>query len=672
MSKVSDKLLIIITALIVTAGIVIGMLPFDFGVNYGKDNNWYTYDIDKDDALIDVFCVSTDASDIMREQELYGADARLFVPQYRKSLLLGSDASDKQKAKAFEKASRDLKDAYEYYRNNCFDGRPVVMTGFGQGAELLKAFIGENGNDDFFKNNTVVVFMNGTQISEDEVLLYPNLRLAESEVDIGVILLCESSEEFYAAQEECLPARLEQFACISKIKQNNFGCTETSFEEMAEQDDYVGLARMVSPQMCESEYWVDKHENPDAIILNEAGINELNKEYEPTTVKPDYIGYYVGDCRKSILLGSEIKELVEVFEYPQEDLFHTDGTPVDEDFWNEMIELRHSEDIPVVRRVKYGVALDTADIRIAPTNEPLASSEDYDYCDELQNSSVRINEPLVIVWESSDDNWLFVVTRFCSGWIDASKVASTSDYKFWYTNVYPDRFLIVTDNYAHLDYDPSNEAIAGRTLTMGAKIKLLQRDDNYRNNYQRSGLHNYLVSIPCRKENGDLNYETAYLPQNIGVNVGYLDYTQRNLMELSFNSLGEQYGWGGQYGNRDCSQMVMEIYMCFGIYLPRNTSGMIKLPMTSVNVEGISSERKGELMNSLSAGSLLLFPGHVMVYLGEVNGEHYCISATGSMVNTEGEAVRRVRSVEINALEDTWRGNGKTWMDSITYIKAIY
>lgn len=485
---------------------------------------------------------------------------------------------------------------------------------------------------------------------------------------------------FYRNLEKNVQTRINQYEMLNKIKTGGFSQRKEIFGKEIFPDNEepikpnVNLAQSVNMEMCSADYWINKRINADQILLDADGIAAFNEAQLPEDPKMDSFYYYVGADRVTELQKEDLISLLQIFDLPPEntELLYTDGTSVEEEFWENLNELRNTEKVNDVNRVKYGIAIRNAGVRKGPTDIAFAASEEYDYCDEMQNSSIRMNEALIILWESSDSMWYYVASPFCLGWVKQEDVGITEDYDFWRESLNPEEFLIVTDNHTYLDEDPSNEKISARALDMGTKLALVTDGSYKKNNYDRYALNNYIVKLPCRDINGKLYYENAYLPQNISVNEGYLDYTQRNIANLAFKSLGEQYGWAGLYNNRDCSQYMKEVYKCFGIELPRNTSSMLKIPWTSLNTINMSSTRKAELLNHMPVGTLLIFPGHVMMYLGEENGEYYCISATGSMKIDEDGEVIRVRSVLVNSLNSTWRGNGKTWLDSITAIKLPY
>jgi hypothetical protein len=86
--------------------------------------------------------------------------------------------------------------------------------------------------------------------------------------------------------------------------------------------------------------------------------------------------------------------------------------------------------------------------------------------------------------------------------------------------------------------------------------------------------------------------------------------------------IGEPYGWGGLYGNRDCSSMTRDFFAVFGIWLPRHSEDQVKEAGTYIDLQGLSPEQKEKMI--LEKGvpylSLLWRKGHVMLYIGQKDG----------------------------------------------------
>ncbi len=94
--------------------------------------------------------------------------------------------------------------------------------------------------------------------------------------------------------------------------------------------------------------------------------------------------------------------------------------------------------------------------------------------------------------------------------------------------------------------------------------------------------------------------------------------------------LGEPYAWGGMRlgrPGRDCSSFVQDVWGTAGVRLPRNTGQQEMIGQTVVAFEPFEAPevRAARLIAQGAPGDLLLMDGHVMLYLGEVDGRPYAI-----------------------------------------------
>ena len=153
------------------------------------------------------------------------------------------------------------------------------------------------------------------------------------------------------------------------------------------------------------------------------------------------------------------------------------------------------------------------------------------------------------------------------------------------------------------------------------------------------------------------------------MSVGYLPFTERNILKVAFECLGNRYGWGGSLEAMDCSLYVCLVYRCFGFSLPRNTSWQQAIPSFN-KIEGKTDDEKtGEIKKS-HVGSVLYFSGHEMMYLGRYKGRTYVISALGTVFDVGDTTKRSVYNVSINTL-DVKRANGNTWLANLSGINTF-
>jgi cell wall-associated NlpC family hydrolase len=103
---------------------------------------------------------------------------------------------------------------------------------------------------------------------------------------------------------------------------------------------------------------------------------------------------------------------------------------------------------------------------------------------------------------------------------------------------------------------------------------------------------------------------------------GVLELNQKNLESIIGEFQATNYGWGGIYENRDCSSMIRDIYMPFGIWLPRNSSHQRDVGEI-ITLEGLSDEEKLSLIKKRAVAfeTILYKRGHVVLYVGTYEDE---------------------------------------------------
>lgn len=143
--------------------------------------------------------------------------------------------------------------------------------------------------------------------------------------------------------------------------------------------------------------------------------------------------------------------------------------------------------------------------------------------------------------------------------------------------------------------------------------------DPYRGHFplhSRSG-QGFMVKVPVRDATGRAKVALAEL--------GYLQasrmplpLTSRSVAELADAMSGQLYGWGGMFENRDCSSTMRDLFLPFGIWLPRNSSQQAKHGGESLSLEGLDAAAKLHAIRTQGVpfASLIWLPGHIGLYLG--------------------------------------------------------
>ena len=83
-----------------------------------------------------------------------------------------------------------------------------------------------------------------------------------------------------------------------------------------------------------------------------------------------------------------------------------------------------------------------------------------------------------------------------------------------------------------------------------------------------------------------------------------------------------KYGWGGIYGQRDCSSTLRDLYAPFGLWLPRNSSQQAKKGQR-IKIDHLSDSEKVKLIKekAIPFKTFLHKKGHILLYVGTFNDE---------------------------------------------------
>ena len=132
------------------------------------------------------------------EKGIYSDACRLYSPYYRQMSIgaytLGAEDFDKAKDNAY----LDVSAAFRYYLDHENDGRPIVLAGFSQGAqmciELLKEYFGSTAEGRKLSKQLAAVYAIGWRITEEDIKQYPQIVPAKGENDIGSVVCYECED----------------------------------------------------------------------------------------------------------------------------------------------------------------------------------------------------------------------------------------------------------------------------------------------------------------------------------------------------------------------------------------------------------------------------------------------------------------------------------------------
>ena len=249
--------------------------------------------------------------------------------------------------------------------------------------------------------------------------------------------------------------------------------------------------------------------------------------------------------------------------------------------------------------------------------------------DNWQESLLTSNEPVYVLHTSQDKAWNFVVTggHIC-GWVQRSDIAYTTPafISQWKTGKYVTPLC-------------DNVLVAGNIFNPLARVGQLMPLA-----HEQNGGENYQVLTAATDPDGfamiQVNTvgkeDTAVMP---------LLATPDNMVRLANSLMGQPYGWGGAEGYRDCSSLLKDLFVPFGIWMPRDSGPQSKAG-TFVSLEGLENDQKEKVIREqgIPFFSLIWMPGHITLYVGAKEGKTYVYHnvwglRTHSVTGEEGRAI---------------------------------
>lgn len=254
------------------------------------------------------------------------------------------------------------------------------------------------------------------------------------------------------------------------------------------------------------------------------------------------------------------------------------------------------------------IAVTNSSLRLLPTFEPVfydfdLPGEGYPF-DHLQVSAVWGGTPLFLAHTAADGSWVLAETPFAAGWMPIEDIAFVDEA---FMRAYEtERLAALIQDRVPLTGTDSGFRFMGR---LGTVLPLEAEDEDT--------LH---VLLPV----SDTNRRAVLIrAKGSRENAGVMPVpaTPRNIAALINQLLGRPYGWGGLYGNRDCSATLKDLFTPFSIWLPRNSPRQAAAGLF-IPLHNLDLPDKERLIREKGIPflSLLWMPGHIMLYLGESRG----------------------------------------------------
>lgn len=253
-----------------------------------------------------------------------------------------------------------------------------------------------------------------------------------------------------------------------------------------------------------------------------------------------------------------------------------------------------------------------------PTPDPRANPFDY-----FQYSLLPLGTPVLIAHTSSDGRWHFVECPIAGGWVDAEDLALVDDS---FISLYRNASFaaVVRDNVRLASQATQYGAPAAtgeQSVSIGTILPALA-GGAVGTSIVPSGANPQPVTLLAPvKDSSGMARTAPFTVSASDVVARPLPLTPDNVAAVGNVMMGQRYGWGGMFGERDCSALTRDLFTPFGIWLPRNSVAQARTGAVN-SLDGMTGKEKEDTIMRYGVPflSLVGMRGHIMLYVGKYNG----------------------------------------------------
>lgn len=352
-------------------------------------------------------------------------------------------------------------------------------------------------------------------------------------------------------------------------------------------------------------------------------------------LRQDHASYFTGRAKGDELLSSaaqvrmdEEYNIVYFSVWHQREPFHARPERIEQDFKKYVVKPGYGENKKKrspswAKKLHHNAALKTypntltrgittrnSNLREMPTLSPhfyMPGGDAWGWpFDNLQRSSVPASTPILVCHVSADKAWALVETSFTYGWMPADDLAFVDS-----------AFVTAWER------GPYVAVIRDRTSILDEKGRfLVQASIGHIFPFMEASAETMQVAVAVADRNRQAVIRRGFVPAQASA-IKPLSLNTVNAARIANEMIGEPYGWGGLYGNRDCSAMTRDFFAVFGIWLPRHSEDQVKEVGTTIDLQGLGPEEKEKMIieKGIPYLTLLWRKGHVMLYIGSQDGK---------------------------------------------------
>lgn len=277
--------------------------------------------------------------------------------------------------------------------------------------------------------------------------------------------------------------------------------------------------------------------------------------------------------------------------------------PIRHEEWQRLIALHQLDSYPSLARP--AITVRNTSLRLLPTERPFflnpqRAGEGFPF-DYFQTSALAVGNPVFATHASRDGAWIFVECNFAFGWVPHDAIA-------WVKEPLQRRYE--NGQYGAILHDDTSLRSAKGDFLIQADLGAIFPVVTSKNSA-------FSLYVPVRDADGNAELRTAVASRE-DVALKPLALTPAAIARLSDPLMGQSYGWGGLFGNRDCSSNMRDLFTPFGIWLGRNSATQGEKSGAFIDLRNKSAAEKEQeiLAQGIPFVTLIWLKGHIGLYLG--------------------------------------------------------
>ncbi len=380
------------------------------------------------------------------------------------------------------------------------------------------------------------------------------------------------------------------------------------------------------------DFWIDRTEHPDRVILSLAEIQQMNIAYQNkmknlpalehgletaineqleswsglVAVPPDLASLSQDELNQVVteMIQSQIRYM------RKKDFGNILGVIYADWEIDVFEEIMGLDRVGEMKGIKHGITVHYSRIRIVPTPRPehvAIENSGRARWDMFNLDVVPTASPVQILHTSKSGAYLLVLTERGYGWIKSENIAMADQDLI--VECRPEKnFIICTGEKVPYYSDTTCRYLSG-WLRMGDRLAYSKVDNLFE------------ITIPFRNSNASLSLEKAWLKRDADVHEGFLPYTQRNILNQAFKLLDQVYDYTGAWFGRNHVTILRDLFSCFGFTIPGN-GVLLKAYHYSGSIKpdvGKEAQYRA-IMDNEPCTTIQITGGHSQLYIGQYKG----------------------------------------------------